>query len=102
MGYDKYLSFNFRFKTKIIFGADAAKEAGIEVEALKCSRAIIVTDKVLSRQTDLIKRVKDAIGARCVGVYDEVEPDSGVHIVDKGVDLGRSLNADCLVSVGGG
>lgn len=102
MGYDKDLSFNFRFKTMIIFGADSAKEVGIEVDSLKCSRALIVTDNFLSRKTDLIKRVKEALGPRCVGVYDDVEPDSGVHIVDRGVDLGRSLKADCLVSVGGG
>lgn len=102
MSYDKDLNFIFRFKTKIIFGPDTAKDVGMEVDSLGCSRALIVTDSYLSSKTDLVERVKTALGRFCAGVFDGCEVDSGVHIVDKGNEMGRKVNADCLVSVGGG
>jgi alcohol dehydrogenase class IV len=37
-----------------------------------------------------------------VGIFSEVEPDSGIHIVNQGAKLGMKLGADCIVSVGGG
>jgi len=102
MSYDKDLNFIFRFKTKIIFGPDTAKDVGMEVDSLGCSRALIVTDSYISSKTDLAERVKTALGKFCAGVFDGCEPDSGVHIVDKGTEMGRKVKADCLVSVGGG
>ncbi|MGB9599869.1 MAG: iron-containing alcohol dehydrogenase, partial [Myxococcota bacterium] len=36
------------------------------------------------------------------GVYDEAVPDSGLHIIDKGAEFGRSVGADAVVSLGGG
>jgi alcohol dehydrogenase len=61
-----------------------------------------VTDSALARTTDLPARVEKALGPLCAGVYSDVEPDSGVHIVDAGARFARERGADCIVSVGGG
>ncbi len=101
MAYSKRLNFVFRLPTKILFGPGAAKEAGIEVEELRKTKALIVTDRDLVK-TDLIKIVRNALGPKCVGIFSDVTPDTGVHIVNAGADYGRTLGADVLVSVGGG
>ncbi len=101
MDYAKTLNFVFRLPTKVIFGSGAAKEAGMEVDELKRTKALIVTDRDLVK-TDLVKIVQKALGAKCVGVFSDVTPDSGVHIVNAGAEYGRGVGADILVSVGGG
>jgi alcohol dehydrogenase len=102
MAYSKELNFIHYSPTKIIYGFGVVKDAPVELNALGCKRALLVTDRDLSTSTDLVKRVKEYLGENCVGVYDEVLPDSGLHIVDKGAEIGRSLGADSVVSLGGG
>jgi len=101
MGYSKQLNFVFRLPTKIIFGVGAVKEVRMEVDQLGGDRVLIVTDQTLVH-TPLVKIVKDTLGKKCVGVFSEVTPDTGIHIVDEGATYGRTLNADLLISVGGG
>ena len=101
MDYSEELNFVFRFPTKIVFGPGTAKEAGMEVDELKRTRALIVTDRDLV-QTDLVKMVQKALGKKCVGIFSDVVPDTGLHIVNAGAEYGRKLETDVLVSVGGG
>jgi len=46
--------------------------------------------------------VQKALGKKYVGVFSDVVPDTGLHIVNAGAEYGRKLEADVLVSVGGG
>ena len=101
MGYSEDLNFIFRFPTKVIFGPGTAKEVGLEVEELKRTRALIVTDRDLV-QTGLVKMVQKALGAKCAGIFSDVIPDTGLHIINAGAEYGRKLEANVLVSVGGG
>jgi alcohol dehydrogenase len=101
MDYSEELNFIFRFPTKIIFGPGTAKEVGLEVEELKRIRALIVTDMDLV-QTNLVQMVQKALGTKCVGIFSEVIPDTGLHIINAGAEYGRKLKVDVLVSVGGG
>jgi alcohol dehydrogenase len=73
----------------------------MEVDELKRTRALVVTDRDLA-QTDLVKTVQKALGKKCVGIFSDVVPDTGLHIVNAGAEYGRKLEADVLVSVGGG
>lgn len=95
-------SFIFTIPTKIVYRKDAVKEVGFEVNALKAKKALIVTDKILATETDIIEKVKNALGERFVGVFDEVEPDTGCDIVNKGYEISKKLGVDCIISVGGG
>jgi len=102
MPYDVNLNFVFWTPTKIIFGENTALDVAIEVENLKCKKALIVTDRELAKNTDIPERIKKVLGNLCVGIFTDVEPDSGIHIVNQGAKLGKELGADCIVSVGGG
>ena len=102
MSYDSNLNFVFWSPTKIVFGENTALDVAIEVENLKCKKALIVTDRELAKNTDIPERIKKVLGNLCVGIFTDVEPDSGIHIVNQGAKLGKELGADCIVSVGGG
>lgn len=99
--YDADLNFVFRNPTKIIFGKGEAKEVAQEVEALKGKRVLLVTDKFLEN-SDMVETVKKALYNKFAGMFSEIEPDTGTHIVNKGADYARSIGADCIVTVGGG
>ena len=102
MPYDPSLNFIFWSPTKVVFGENTALDVGIEVENLKCKKALIVTDKDLINNTDIPEKIRKALGNLCVGIFSDVEPDSGIHIVNQGAKFGTGRGADCLVSVGGG
>jgi alcohol dehydrogenase len=102
MPYDTSLNFVFWSPTKIVFGENTALDVAIEVENLKCKKALVVTDRELAKNTDIPERIKKVLGNLCVGIFSDVEADSGIHIVNQGAKLGKELGADCIVSVGGG
>ncbi len=102
MPYDATLNFVFWSPTKVIFGENTASDVSIEVEGLKCKRALIVTDKDLIKNSDIPERIRKALGKLYAGTFSDVEADSGLHIVNQGAKLGKELGVDCLVSVGGG
>lgn len=101
MPYDSDLGFIFQYPTQIIFGVDTVKDVALQVEALGGTRALVVTDRELVK-TDLVERVTSILGDACAGVFSDVIPDTGVHIVEQGAEYGREVGADVVVSVGGG
>lgn len=74
----------------------------MELRRLGCSRAVIVTDLFLHNEIELTKKIEKSLGSKCVGVFDEVPSDSGVHTVHAGTQFASSRGADSLISVGGG
>ncbi len=99
--YDADLNFIFRNPTKIIFGKGSASEVLQEVEALKGKKVLLVTDKFLEK-SEMVEKVKKSLSNKFAGMFSDIEPDTGTHIVDKGADYARSIGADCIVTVGGG
>lgn len=102
MNYDNDLSFIFVNPTRVVFGNDAHREVKLELLAAGGSKALLVTDDQLLENTDIPKRVQEVLKDACVGVFSDVPPDSGVHVVNKGAEMARELGADSVVSVGGG
>jgi aldehyde dehydrogenase (NAD+) len=101
MAYDSDLSFIYRNPTKIVFGQNSISEVGQEVDALKCSKAFLMTDKGVV-DAGLAERVVKALGKKLVGTYDKCIQDSSLHIVNEAAEIARGKGADVLVSVGGG
>ena len=86
---------------RVFSGADCLTKLERELSRLGASRAVIVTGGTLSRGP-LVAMIRDAMGARCAGVYAGVKahtPRSGVE--EAAAELSR-LNADAVVAVGGG
>ena len=72
------------------------------VDALGASRAMITCGPTILASCDVVPRVQEALGSRCVGVYSGVAPHSPVETVEQGVDMARELQPDVFISVGGG
>ncbi|NOZ01573.1 MAG: iron-containing alcohol dehydrogenase, partial [Deltaproteobacteria bacterium] len=102
MQYDQSLSFIFSMPTRVIYEAGAVREAAMEADRLGITRALVVSDQVLARDTDCVEKVKKALGNRAAAVFVDVPSDSGVEPVEAGYRAGKDAGADGVVSVGGG
>ncbi len=87
--------------TLVIAGRGSLPSVCREVVRLGGSRALVLTDPGV-RDAGLAKRVEDALGDFCIGVFDNIAQDTELATVDKAADLARKLAADIIVSVGGG
>lgn len=101
MEYPADLSFLFTCPTKVVYGAGTSADAPLELSGLGCRKALVVTDGFLQK-TDIVARIVKSLGDSCAGVFSEVPPDSDVHAVNAGAELGRARGADSIVSIGGG
>ncbi len=101
MAYDQDLSFVYFGPTKIVFGAGAARDVGVEMADLGCGRALVVTDPGVMKAA-LVEGVLKALGERCVGIWSDVPQDTGMGVVNRAAAFAREKGADCVVSVGGG
>lgn len=95
-------TYEFLAQDRVIFGRPAAEAVVETADRMEKRRPLIVASKTLSRRTDVIQRIRDALGTRCVGIFDEcVEhvPRASVLALAKMV---RELKPDLIVTVGGG
>jgi alcohol dehydrogenase class IV len=86
---------------KVLFGPGSIAGIGEELDARGASKAIIVTGKTLGA-SPLLTKVRDALGDRCVGVFDGIAEHvqaSGVYALVKEIER---TDADALVAFGGG
>jgi alcohol dehydrogenase class IV len=102
VGYSADLSFLYTAPTRVVFGAGASRDVGVELAGLGRQRALVVTDRQLAEKTGIVGRITRALGAKCAGVYADVPADSGVHVVNEAAAFGKARGADSIVSVGGG
>ncbi|RPH87148.1 MAG: aldehyde dehydrogenase family protein [Desulfobacteraceae bacterium] len=87
--------------TLVIGGHGCLPSIAKVVTTLNCRRALILTDAGV-RKAGLTKLVEEALADFCVGVFDPIAQDTDLDTVDAAVALARDLQADCIVSVGGG
>lgn len=84
------------------YGPGCVAGLGGALEAAGVHRALLVTGKTLATRTGLVTRVEAAAGGRIAGVFHEsvqhVHRDSVMHAVAQA----RALDADGIVSFGGG
>ncbi len=102
MPYTEDLSFLFFTPTRIVYGVNSSRDAGVELRNLGCTKAVIVTDAFLYEKTDIVKKIEKVLGPLCVGVFSDVPSDSGLHVVNNGYAYAKSRGAEGVVSVGGG
>ena len=83
-------------------GADCLVQLGRELDRLKCSRAVIFCGSTLAREGSPLALVREALGARCAGVFAGVRAHSPVPSVEAGARELQRLEADAVIAVGGG
>ena len=96
---------SFRFvgyPVRVHAGADAIGSLAGEVDRLKVQRVLVVCGQSVAEKTDLVERVKAALGGRVAGVFSGGKTGSPVTSVLEGVAAAREVDADGIVAVGGG
>ncbi|HTD91798.1 MAG TPA: iron-containing alcohol dehydrogenase, partial [Burkholderiales bacterium] len=94
--------FVFTAIERIVYGQPAAQALRAEVERLKASRVFLIVSGTMNRTTDEIARVREALGARCAGVYDRMPSHTPRDAVLEVAREARAADADLIVSFGGG
>ncbi|MCH7606414.1 MAG: iron-containing alcohol dehydrogenase [Chloroflexi bacterium] len=86
----------------IICAPDAISGMADSLEKLGASRALVVCGPTILEHADVVQRVQQALGDRCIGLYSGVAPHAPVEMLEEAVATARELQPDALVAVGGG
>lgn len=87
---------------RVIFGRPAHEAVLETADKLGKQRLMLVASKTLSRKTDVVSRVTQALGARCVAVFDECVEHVPRESVLALVEEVRRVKPDLIVTIGGG
>ena len=94
--------YEFLPQDRVIFGRPASEAVAETADRMAKRRLLIVASRTLNRKTDVVAKIRSALGDRCVGVFDEcVEhvPRASVLALASAV---RNSEPDLIVTVGGG
>jgi len=97
----KVEGFSYVCPTAVVAGHGSLSSICKAVVEVGCRRALILTDPGV-RKAGLADLVKNALADFCVGIYDAIPQDPDLESVDGATAMAREVNADCIVSVGGG
>jgi maleylacetate reductase len=86
---------------RVIHGKPAAEAVPAEIERIGAKRVLLLTTRSLAGSR-LVREVTSALGDRCVGRFSEIHAHSPREAVIAGAALARELEADHLLTVGGG
>jgi maleylacetate reductase len=87
---------------EVVFGTPAAEAIVAQMERLGAARAFLMVSGTLSRQTDAIEKIRKALGSRCAASFDAMPPHTPREAVIAAAAAARAVNADLIVTVGGG
>jgi alcohol dehydrogenase len=94
----------FQCPAKIVTGDGSASAVGAEAQALRITRAVVVTDKVLHERTDSVSQILASLQAAGIAaeVFDDVEPDPLVGTARRSAEFARRYAPDGVIGLGGG
>ncbi|GJD50031.1 Maleylacetate reductase [Methylobacterium crusticola] len=84
---------------RIVFGPGAVAEVADAVARHGARRALVLSTP---GRGALAERVRDLLGAACVGILPEAVSQVPIELARRGRERARAMGADCLVTVGGG
>lgn len=87
---------------KVVGGLDALAQLADLADDLGSKKAVVITSPSLVKEKHLLDRVKAILGPRHVGTYSEVRPHSPIDSVRAAAQLIADVDADTVVSLGGG
>ncbi|MCK1618118.1 iron-containing alcohol dehydrogenase [Bradyrhizobium sp. 159] len=85
---------------EVVFGHPAAEAIVAQMDRLGTRRAFLMVSGTLNRKTDEIKKIRQALGERCAGLFDAMPAHTPREAV--ATHAAREVNADLIVTVGGG
>ena len=97
------LNYNYNSVTQeVLCAVDAISSLPGVLDRAGITRAMVVCGPSILEKSDVVERVRTALGDRFAGLFSGVAPHSPVHTLDEAMRLARDLKPDGLVSVGGG
>jgi len=84
---------------RVVFGAGRRDQVSAEIDRLRCSRALVLSTAGYSGKA---KDLADKIGQLAAGTFSGAVMHTPVSVSEEAVKAARAVNADCVVSVGGG
>lgn len=84
---------------KVRFSAGIRSTLADELQALGCSRALLLTTP---QQSDTALDIASDLGAKVAGVYSRATMHTPVNVTNDAVSHVAEVQADCLVAIGGG
>jgi len=84
---------------RVVFGTGTLRQLSDEIDRIGVSRALILTTPPQANQGE---HIKSLLGERAVGIYSGAEMHTPVAVTEDALKEVRKLDADCVVSVGGG
>src|SRR3989304_8346756 len=92
----------FLAQDRVIFGKPASEAVAEEAARRNARRVFIVASKTVNRKTDVITRIRSAIGERFAGLFDDTREHVPRDSVLTAAAAVRAANPDLIVTVGGG
>lgn len=87
---------------EVVFGRPAAGAILEQMDRLGSNRAFLMVSGTLNRQTGEIQTIRNALGARCAGLFDAMPAHTPREAVIAATLGARKAGADLIVTVGGG
>jgi len=94
--------YSYPATSRIAYGTDFARALTRELELTGEQRVYVLASGTLARSTDVLERVREALGRRYAGVYAEIGAHTPRINVVAAANAARAAGADLLLSVGGG
>ncbi len=88
--------------SRIVYGTDFAEALQRELDLVGARRVFVLASGTLARSTDVIQRVRDALGEQFAGICAKIGAHTPRIDVVAAANTARAAQADLLLSVGGG
>ena len=88
--------------SRIVYGTDFAAALQRELGLTGERRVYVLASGTLQRNTDVVRRIRDALGDRCAGICAKISAHTPRSDVVAAANAARAVQADMLLTVGGG
>ena len=92
----------FLAQDRVVWGKPAAQAVIEEADRRGAQRVFIVTSRTLNRKTDAVQKIRDALGTRHAGTFDECIEHTPRESVIAAADAARAAAPDMVLTFGGG
>jgi maleylacetate reductase len=94
--------YTFPRMERVIYGQPAAETLAAEVERIGASRVFLLASRSLTCATSAVADVREALGRKCVAVYDRMPAHTPRDAVVEAAAVARDADSDLVVTFGGG
>ena len=97
------LTYNYnRVAQEVVCAEDVISGLPGILDRLGGTRAMVICGPSILEKSDVVRRVQESLGDRCVGLFPGVAPHSPVETLDEAMRLAEEVKPDALGSGGGG